>query len=321
MIKRISCVGLAWMGLAASAAAQMTIVEYIHTDALGSPVATTNAAGVVIERQVYEPYGAPIAHGATDGPGFTGHVGDAVTGLTYMEQRYYDQELATFLSSDPVRADGSTAGVFNRYWYANANPYKNVDPDGRSCTGSHVKSVCDSGGVAQLKTSVAGDGAARQANKALRDSGAKKTYDSKAEMYKAWAEAVEPVAEAWGYEIGSLTYKAGGGQYSFGPAQSSGDKSTIGNLFSGSGYFGWIHTHPTKSDMGGDYLFSPRSRQLYCPSGGTCGADLRTAVNYNLDAVVVHGGQIFQFTQDSLNKAAAPVGGYVKLGDLVEEVK
>ena len=43
-------------------------VEYIHTDALGSPVATTNASGAVIERQVYEPYGAPISHGPTDGP-------------------------------------------------------------------------------------------------------------------------------------------------------------------------------------------------------------------------------------------------------------
>ena len=52
MIRRILCVGVAWMGLAAGAAAQTTIVEYVHTDALGSPVAITDAAGVVVERQV-----------------------------------------------------------------------------------------------------------------------------------------------------------------------------------------------------------------------------------------------------------------------------
>lgn len=32
------------------------VVEYIHTDALGSPVAITDASGNVIERTVYEPY-------------------------------------------------------------------------------------------------------------------------------------------------------------------------------------------------------------------------------------------------------------------------
>lgn len=75
-------------------------VEYIHTDALGSPVATTNASGAVIERQVYEPYGAPILHGQTDGPGFTGHVEDSATELTYMQQRYYDALVGRLLSVD-----------------------------------------------------------------------------------------------------------------------------------------------------------------------------------------------------------------------------
>jgi len=88
MIRKMMLAGLAWLGVATAALAQTTIVEYIHTDALGSPVATTNASGAVIERQVYEPYGAPIAHGPTDGPGFTGHVEDLATGLTYMQQRY-----------------------------------------------------------------------------------------------------------------------------------------------------------------------------------------------------------------------------------------
>lgn len=36
------------------------VVEYIHTDALGSPVAITDAGGNVIERTVYEPSGEVV---------------------------------------------------------------------------------------------------------------------------------------------------------------------------------------------------------------------------------------------------------------------
>ena len=56
---------------------------------------------------------------------------DGATGLTYMQQRYYDPLLGRFLSVDPVTADANTGFNFNRYWYANNNPYKFTDPDGR----------------------------------------------------------------------------------------------------------------------------------------------------------------------------------------------
>jgi hypothetical protein len=35
------------------------------------------------------------------------------------------------LSIDPVTTDSNTGGSFNRYSYANNNPYKYIDPDGR----------------------------------------------------------------------------------------------------------------------------------------------------------------------------------------------
>lgn len=108
-----------------------TKVEYIHTDALGSPVAVTDASGNVIEREVYEPYGSPITRPGSDQPGFTGHVMDSLTNLTYMQQRYYDPQIGRFLSVDPVTAYSNPAGAFNRYWYANNNPYRFTDPDGR----------------------------------------------------------------------------------------------------------------------------------------------------------------------------------------------
>lgn len=37
----------------------------------------------------------------------------------------------TYASNDPVTADPSTGANFNRYYYANNNPYKFTDPDGR----------------------------------------------------------------------------------------------------------------------------------------------------------------------------------------------
>ena len=105
--------------------------KYQHTDALGSPVAVTIADRTVLEKSEYEPYGKLLNRPAKNGPGFTGHVLDAATGMNYMQQRYYDPQIGRFLSVDPVTADGNTGSNFNRYWYANNNPYKFTDPDGR----------------------------------------------------------------------------------------------------------------------------------------------------------------------------------------------
>ncbi|WP_401732673.1 RHS repeat-associated core domain-containing protein [Stenotrophomonas muris] len=121
------------LGLPPSAnAAGPETVTYIHTDALGSLVAESDANGNVIKRYDYEPYGTLVGGQVTDGPGYTGHVSDSTTGLSYMQQRYMDPELGVFLSVDPVSAYDQPVGQFNRYRYANGNPYKFTDPDGRN---------------------------------------------------------------------------------------------------------------------------------------------------------------------------------------------
>jgi RHS repeat-associated protein len=92
----------------------------------------TTETRALVERREYEPYGyqtAPFA--LKDGPGYTGHVTDAATGLVYMQQRYYDPVIGRFLSVDPVAADDSSGANFNRYKYAANNPYRYTDPDGR----------------------------------------------------------------------------------------------------------------------------------------------------------------------------------------------
>ncbi|MEJ7805154.1 MAG: RHS repeat-associated core domain-containing protein, partial [Telluria sp.] len=87
-------------------------IEYIHTDGLGSPIARTNTGAVLLDRTRYEPYGRTAA-GAPSTIGFTGHVNDIDTGLTYMQQRYYDPVAGRFLSIDPVTTDSNTGGSFN----------------------------------------------------------------------------------------------------------------------------------------------------------------------------------------------------------------
>lgn len=79
---RLCCVLLIGLGFSPSAVAQT--VTYIHTDALGSVVAESDASGNVIKRYDYEPYGAVVGGQVSDGPGYTGHVSDAATGLSYM---------------------------------------------------------------------------------------------------------------------------------------------------------------------------------------------------------------------------------------------
>lgn len=133
----LCCVLVIGFGVAPAASAQT--VTYIHTDALGSVVAESDANGNVIKRYDYEPYGAVVGGQVTDGPGYTGHVSDAATGLSYMQQRYMDPQLGVFLSVDPVTAYDQPVGQFNRYRYANGNPYKFTDADGRQAAERFVE--------------------------------------------------------------------------------------------------------------------------------------------------------------------------------------
>lgn len=122
---------IAPLALLVGPAASAQTVTYIHTDALGSVVAESDADGNVVKRYDYEPYGHVANGDVVDGPGYTGHVSDAATGLSYMQQRYYDPSVGRFLSTDPVTAYEKPTINFNRYVYALNNPYRFTDPDGR----------------------------------------------------------------------------------------------------------------------------------------------------------------------------------------------
>ena len=107
---------------------------YYHNDLLGSPVAATDASGHVIWRESYRPYGERLTNdpaSTANDVWYTSRRQDADTGLVYMGARYYDPVAGRFVSKDPVGFDEGNVQSFNRYAYANDNPYRYVDPDGR----------------------------------------------------------------------------------------------------------------------------------------------------------------------------------------------
>ncbi|MEO1151744.1 MAG: RHS repeat-associated core domain-containing protein [Pseudomonadota bacterium] len=107
---------------------------YTHKDHLGSPLAATDDAGTVLWFEAYTPYGEgwfkPLDN--QDNEGFTGHIADADTGLTYMQARMYDPVAGRFLSNDPVSFMGSGGDprYFNRYAYVANDPINMTDPTG-----------------------------------------------------------------------------------------------------------------------------------------------------------------------------------------------
>lgn len=104
-----------------------------HIDAAGSPVAATDAAGTLLWRENYRPYGERllVLDGGSNSMWFSGKVQDVTTGLSYFGARFYDPVIGRFMAVDPVDFNEGNLHSFSRYAYANNNPYKFVDPDGR----------------------------------------------------------------------------------------------------------------------------------------------------------------------------------------------
>jgi RHS repeat-associated protein len=112
-------------------------VLYLYNDAQGTPVVAADHSGNLVWRRVYEPYGREHSvtgdrvSSALTARGYTGHVKDSHSGLIYMGARAYHPTLGLFLSPDPAAVEPTIPETFNRYAYANNNPYGFVDPDGR----------------------------------------------------------------------------------------------------------------------------------------------------------------------------------------------
>jgi RHS repeat-associated protein len=258
----------------------ITATRYQHTDALGSPVAVTSETGAVTERSEYEPYGALLNRPIHDGPGYTGHVSDAATGLSYMQQRYYDPGIGRFLSVDPV-----TAGQqhFNRYAYAYDNPYKFNDPDGRDpdpdqkaateeqsqrkFTGQgfggtgHDPNMKTNGENSVSRNTFTEGNAQQRYNAASKAVGKVKDkmeatpHRTAGQAANAFHNTMQPISSRYGVEISSDIDDGAGVCYlantevglRFGT-------DGIGYTVEGGGSSPTVHAHPVFSDRGGSYF-------------------------------------------------------------------
>ena len=114
-------------------------VFYYHDDALGSPVAMTDASGTVVWQADYRPFGdlASLTENQPNSHRFTGKEFDSETGLQYFGARFYDAGLGRFVGADPALLRGRPDSAvkipqrLNLYAYSTNNPYRYLDPDGK----------------------------------------------------------------------------------------------------------------------------------------------------------------------------------------------
>jgi RHS repeat-associated protein len=113
--------------------ARADVITYYHNDLVGSPRVATNASGQIVWTQSYSPHGERLnGQLASNKIWYTSRHQDDDTGLVYMGARYYDPVAGRFAGVDPKMFDSMNIHSFNRYTYANNNPYRYLDPDGRS---------------------------------------------------------------------------------------------------------------------------------------------------------------------------------------------
>jgi RHS repeat-associated protein len=115
-----------------------TTLSYLHVDHLSSNNLATSSSGTQTASRTYYAYGTEQPGGTGTLPTdrtFTGQKQDS-TGLLYLNARYYDPSLGTFLSPDTLVPDAGVLFDYNRFAYARLNPLKYTDPSGHqaSCT-------------------------------------------------------------------------------------------------------------------------------------------------------------------------------------------
>lgn len=161
LLRNILALSLIQAGLVTGAIASVGEYEeitYYHLDALGSPLMATDINGDLVWREQYSPYGSRLLQQSreVDCSGinclpqesawdekqwFTGKLEETRTGLQYFGARWYEPELGRFMSPDPLLFREDNPVSFNRYAYANNNPYKFIDPDGREVAQVGISAV------------------------------------------------------------------------------------------------------------------------------------------------------------------------------------
>ena len=113
---------------------------YYHKDGMNSITSLTDESGDEVEKYIYNAFGKmtvfderdnKLEQSKLDNPySFTGREHDSETGLHYHRARYYNPELARWISEDPIEFN---SGDMNLYRYVFNNPLIYTDPSGKVC--------------------------------------------------------------------------------------------------------------------------------------------------------------------------------------------
>ena len=116
---------------------QASSIHYLHPDHLGGTGVVTDEQNKTEEIIDYDSFGAIRQNQSKDfneKRKFAGHEYDVVSGLSYMQSRYYNSRLGKFISIDPLFLSGdfdlSDPQSMNGYSYVTNNPLRYRDPDG-----------------------------------------------------------------------------------------------------------------------------------------------------------------------------------------------
>jgi RHS repeat-associated protein len=177
------------------------------TDALGSLVATTDAAGGVQSELTYEPFGNTEMSSPAPAYRFTGREHDEPLYLYYYRARYYHTDLQRFTSEDPIEFAG---GDVNLYGYVTNNPLTFIDPLGldKECADADLKNSTPLQSLLDVSAGF-GDGVSLHATELIRRAaGIDGTVRKNCGLYRAaeaigfgWLIAINAVGAYTGHEF------------------------------------------------------------------------------------------------------------------------
>jgi RHS repeat-associated protein len=116
-------------------------ITYLHNDVTGNVIMGTDPSGGVLWEERYLPYGmkrlgSAGSHGTASSSsqryGYHNKSLDPESGLQYFGGRYYDPLSGRFNGIDPAASIEADIYTFNRYGFANGNPYRYTDPSGHN---------------------------------------------------------------------------------------------------------------------------------------------------------------------------------------------
>jgi RHS repeat-associated protein len=109
-------------------------ITWLLSDHLGSTSVTVDASGNLLTSLKYTAFGELRSGTSTTDYQYTGQRNEVEIGLYYYVARFYDPQLARFISADTIIPEPGSSQGYDRYAYTHNNPINFNDPTGhRAC--------------------------------------------------------------------------------------------------------------------------------------------------------------------------------------------